>query len=252
MASGKTAEISLGIDAKDAKSKMASVGSGLKGLGGMGGKAGMALGKGLAGAVGSAVTAVAAVGKQIYESLGIDRFVDDMKAKVSELANITDQIYGRVDKVKGYRESLRDLNGQMERNNEIAKINPGLAMEMTERNRDLQIQIDNLNWSNRNLTEEDIKREEELAKLGARWDALKENVTDYAMSLLDVVTPAIEWVISVFEKGMVPVLAGLSTAWTTCWDAIDVAAILEAGRNRNSPLETSTNNSSKERSDFGR
>ena len=161
----------------------------------------------------------------IGKALGIDHFLDDMKNKVKEMVNITDKIYGRVDKAKAYRESIRDLTGEMERNNEIARINPGLTMEMIEKNRDLQIAIDNVNFAYRDLSEEDKKREERLSELQARWTAVNETITDVSMTIMDGLLPVFDWVVSAVEKNLVPAMAALSTIWTNGWDVIQLAVI---------------------------
>lgn len=217
------AEIKLGIDASDAKKKLAETGKSLEKLGATGSKAGKNIGAALIKGIGGAVAGIAAVGKQIYGALGVDRFVDDMKKKVSELVNITDKIYGRVDKAKTYRESIRDLTGEMERNNEIARINPGLTMAMIEKNRDLQIAIDNVNFAYRDLSEEDKKREEQLSELQSRWSAVNETITDVGMTILDALLPAFDWIVSAVEKNLVPAMAALSTIWTNGWDIIQLA-----------------------------
>lgn len=241
------AEIKLGIDASDAKKKLAETGKSLEKLGKSGNGVGATLGKGIAKGIGDVKSGFAAVGKTLFkalgfaqlfqdikngfsdvgktisELLGVQRFWNDMKKNAADLFDITDKIYSRVDKAKTYRESIRDLTGEMERNNEIARINPSLTMAMIEKNRDLQIAIDNVNFAYRDLSEEDKKREELLSELQARWTAVNETITDVGMTILDALLPAFDWIVSTVEKNLVPAMAALSTIWTNGWDIIQLA-----------------------------
>lgn len=103
-----------------------------------------------------------------------------------------DMIGERLSKLKTARETMRDLEGQQKR---LIDMNAKLGYTVSgsiQQYMDLKIQMEKLLWQNRNLTDEDKRRESAIQKVRDCYISMKETITDMMMSVIDVALPYLD------------------------------------------------------------
>jgi len=105
----------------------------------------------------------------------------------------------RITALKSSREAMRDLEGQQQRLVDMDKKLGYTTMDSIQKQMDLKIQMEQLAFQNRNLTEEDKKRESAIQKVRDCYTSLKDTLADAMMSVVDVALPYLESLTDTFE-----------------------------------------------------
>lgn len=105
----------------------------------------------------------------------------------------------RIGSLKAAREAMRDLEGQQQRLIDMDKKLGYTTMDSIQKQMDLKIQMEQLGFANRNLTEEDKKRESAIQKVRDCYTSMKDTLADAMMSVVDVALPYLESLTDTFE-----------------------------------------------------
>lgn len=105
----------------------------------------------------------------------------------------------RITALKSSREAMRDLEGQQQRLIDMDKKLGYTTMDSIQKQMDLKIQMEQLGFANRNLTEEDKKRESAIQKVRDCYTSMKDTLADAMMSVVDVALPYLESLTDTFE-----------------------------------------------------
>lgn len=105
----------------------------------------------------------------------------------------------RITVLKSSREAMRDLEGQQQRLIDMDKKLGYTTMDSIQKQMDLKIQMEQLGFANRNLTEEDKKRESAIQKVRDCYTSMKDTLADAMMSVVDVALPYLNDLTDTFD-----------------------------------------------------
>lgn len=146
-------------------------------------------------------------------------------APLAAIGGVGFAMKARMNEAKSYRESLRDLEGQMGRLNEIDQRLGYTSEANRQKMRDLQIQVEQLNFANRNLTDADKEREAKMAELGGRVQALGATILDSVMKVMDTLEPAMSWVVGMMEGALPTAIAVVETVFKEWKTGVALAVV---------------------------